>query len=203
MFSIIRSHRNTPLHKTNYRYSSTIIEAIRDNYPPDSGTVISFFYFDSNDPEKRRYDAFLASLIAQLSAQASAIPEVLEDLYCSCAKGSRTPSTKILERTFKALVKIFQRVYILVDGLDECSQRSQLLALITEISAWKVRKPHILVTSRKESDIAEALIPIVKAKLGLRAAIANAEIELYIRAQLQTNKAFRVLKTRGKKWWLA
>jgi len=47
----------------------------------------------------------------------------------------------------------FDRMYIIIDGLDECKERKELLTLLRQISATNL---HVLVTSRPETDIRKA-----------------------------------------------
>ena len=55
----------------------------------------------------------------------------------------------------------FNEVYLVIDGVDECprtgNQRFQLLDVIKHIQTCSLPNTHILLTSRNEQDIEEAL----------------------------------------------
>jgi ankyrin repeat domain-containing protein 50 len=104
--------------------SSTIIEAVKADCC-STQTAITFFYFDFSNPEKQCYDIFICSLIVQLSPQSNDTSKTLEKLYQHCGQGIQPPSTDQLEKALEKIITVFQNVYILLDTLDECSEREQ------------------------------------------------------------------------------
>src|SRR5436190_18462386 len=145
-------------------HSSTIIEAVK-THCHSAEIANAFFYFDFADVEKQRCDPLIRSLIAQISKQSDDTSKYLEDLYRDCGEGTRSTSTDQLEKTLEKIIIIFQKVYILLDALDECSEREQLLELITTMSQWKNGKLSTLMTSRREADIEEVLGPLAKRQI--------------------------------------
>jgi len=75
--------------------------------------------------------------------------------------------------------------------LDESTEREELLKLIQEIVGWKLEKLHILVTSRRESDIEEALEPLVTDQVCIQSTLVNADIHTHIREQLQKDSKLK------------
>ncbi len=65
----------------------------------------------------------------------------------------------------------------ILDALDECKERQELLTDIDEIAGWKNRKLHMLATSRRENDIEESLEPLVndQEKICIQSALVNDE----------------------------
>jgi hypothetical protein len=51
------------------------------------------------------------------------------------------------------MIQAFDETFIILDALDECKGRQELLENIDEIGKWKTEKLHILCTSRREKDI--------------------------------------------------
>lgn len=47
--------------------------------------------------------------------------------------------------------------YVILDALDECSNRAELMEIIETMARWQLENVHILVTSRKEQDIPSSL----------------------------------------------
>ena len=89
--------------------------------------------------------------------------------------------------TLKDIVGGFERVYVILDALDECEDREQLIALIEEIHDWKLGKLNMLATSRAERDIEEGIGPHVSARINLHSSQVNADIQIHIRERLQND----------------
>ena len=86
-------------------------------------------------------------------------------------------------------------MFLIIDALDECpkgEKREELLETITEIVSWPSTNVHLLVTSRKEYDIAESLTPsLTTPAISVQGSQVTLDIELYIDTQV-ANKMKRV-----------
>jgi hypothetical protein len=149
--------------------------------------AVTYFYFDFNDKEKQKHENLIRSLIIQLSVQNvdAKIPDVLQKLYAVNQNGQRKPSYDMLVETLKTILGLFLKIYIILDALDECADREELLDLIQEVN--ELRGVQILVTSRKEKDIEEVLQPLVKNQICIQDAQVHDDIQLYIRDRLQND----------------
>jgi len=152
---------------------------------------MAYFYFDFNDAEKQQSANLIHSLITQLSSQSSSCPDKLAVLYSQSLDGQRQPTVESLMTTLKFILEGFQHVYMILDALDECGDREQLLALIEEITEWKHATLHILVTSRKEWDIEDCLIPRVSAQINLHSALVNADIQTHVHERLRNDSKLK------------
>ena len=90
--------------------------------------------------------------------------------------------------------------YLILDALDECVERSELLINLERIMSWEDANLHILVTSRREQDIEDALTPLIEAKdqIGIQSALVNADIRVYIRDRLQIDRKLKRWKNNPK-----
>ncbi len=154
--------------------------------------AMGYFYFDFSDPEKQRHENLVRSLIVQFSARASKVPEALETLYSQNKDGQTQPSTDALIAVLEIIFQAFDQSFIIIDALDECSDRQELLSFINGIIDWKVGKLHILATSRKETDISEVLDPLITEQISIQN-LVNADIRLYVQERLRND-------TKLKKW---
>ena len=154
---------------------------------------MAYFYFDFSDSEKQRSENLIRSLITQLSFQASSCPDSLATLYSQNQNGQRHPTIQSLMMTLKDIVIGFERVYVILDALDECEDREELVALIKEIHDWKLGKLNMLATSRAERDIEDGIGPLVSARINLQSSQVNADIQIHIRERLEND-------TKLKKW---
>jgi hypothetical protein len=104
----------------------------------------------------------------------------LTDLYDQCSSGLRQPSLKSLHNTLLLILDGFRHAYLIVDALDECTERSKLLDWIDEIAQWKVGKLHLLATSRQERDIETRLESLGPSSLCLEGESVDLDIAIYL-----------------------
>lgn len=50
--------------------------------------------------------------------------------------------------------------YVVIDALDECQDRKSLLEGLKDIQSWNQSDLHVFGTSRRETDIEDALGPL-------------------------------------------
>jgi hypothetical protein len=158
----------------------------------DQTLAIIYFYFDFNDSKKQRYENLIRSMITQLSMQSTNTPEALNTIYCRCQEGRQQPTIADLVLTFQYMLRDFHQAFIILDALDECTEREELLGLINEIVDWKLGKLHIFATSREENDIEETLTPLITGQICLQSALVNADIQIHIRERLQNDTRLRM-----------
>lgn len=134
--------------------STAIEDALNQrSYTTKQAVGVGFYYFDFNDQDQQRCDTMLRSLIAQLSQHTHDEDNPLKKLYFACGTGVSQPSLPMLMKTLRELVQSFADVFIILDALDECKERNNLMANVEDMAGWKLASLHMLVTSRKEKDI--------------------------------------------------
>ena len=171
--------------------SSTIIEDVLRHCQSDPTFVIAYYYFDFSDTLKQSSDSLVRSLITQLSSQSSSCPEALKSLYSQNLNGQRQPTTEDLVAILKHIIGSFQHVYVIIDALDECQDREQLLPLIEEIVEWKLGNLHLLATSRQERDIENCVGPLISAQINLHSVQVNADIRTHLRERLKNDSKLK------------
>jgi archaellum biogenesis ATPase FlaH len=170
--------------------SSAILQDVLQLFANDHGKAVVYFYFDFNDTQKQSRELMIRSLISQLSQQFVKMPSSLDMLFSSCKNGQRQPSLDGLLDVVRNLIREFQHVYIILDALDECTDRAELLATLQIIADWKDDALHLLVTSRKEQDIESSLENIVDTQntICLLSELVDKDIFKYIRQRLSVDK---------------
>jgi hypothetical protein len=133
-------------------------------------------------------------MIAQLSMQSTNTPEALNMIYCHCQEGQQQPTIADLVLTFQHMLRYFYQMFIILNALDECTERKELLQLIKNFVGWKLEKLHILITNRKEQDIEKWLEPLVndQEKICIQSALVNEDICTYIHERLQTDQSLQM-----------
>lgn len=130
---------------------------------------MAYFYVNFQDPETHRKDNIVASLMVQLLSQRPGTPQFLLDLYYKYGLSGLQDSQ--LENGLRSASQEFDRTYLVIDGIDECrasaldleghgldlDAQQELLDFIKRVHGWKLSGIHLLVTSRPEQGIKEAL----------------------------------------------
>jgi hypothetical protein len=108
-------------------------------------------------------------------------------VYTQSQKGRHQPTFDSLLLTLQQILGDFSQTYIIIDALDECAERDDLLIVIQSIVDWGLDKLHMLVTGRRERDIEDAIESLVTGKACIQDAIANADIRIHIRERLRND----------------
>lgn len=102
----------------------------------------------------------LASVIKQILAHRPNIPQSAQKLSEFKVSGRR-PDTQTMITALKDTILGFSAVYIIIDALDECptlsGERKKLIKALHAILDKAPGNLHLLITSRKESDISAAM----------------------------------------------
>jgi hypothetical protein len=169
--------------------SSTVIEDVlqQSHYYPNRAVI--YFYFDFRDSQKQISEQMVKSLVTQLSRICTETSPAMESLF-SYHEKAQHPSVDTLLATMRQVIQELPETYIVVDALDECSDRPELLDVIEKMAGWRQEKLHILVTSRKESNIECSLGTLTdgKSAVDLRARLVDQDIEAYVDHRLSIDK---------------
>ena len=136
---------------------NSIVDEIGEKAPTSD---VVYFYCKESEPSRRTFNEIARSLIGQLLALN---PVYLDYLYEKTLKsGERIPtSTHLCKDILKSLTANHEKLFIGLDGLDECeeSERRHVLDSIHGIlnSSSTKRNVKIFLTSRKEKDIGESI----------------------------------------------
>ena len=167
-----------------------MLEHILQEGPNNSA---AYFFFDFNDGTKQYLDKMLRSLIVQLFSNHQSIPEPLISLFMSCQSGARPPQTKDLEALLKALIDLYDKTFIVLDALDECEDRQELLNFIENAIGWKSQKLNMIMTSRKLKDFEDFFDAELdeRSRLSIQNAEVDEDIRSYVRGKLQNDRRFK------------
>ena len=171
--------------------SSTVIQNTYKYCESRPGSIVLYFYFDFNEIEKQKHGKMIRSLVSQLSSQCANTRKVLESLYSSCRDGKQQPTESSLLAALYQMIEQFEDVYVILDALDECLERQELLASIQQLIGCNDGRIHILTTSRMEKDIEESMEPFTnnREKICIDSVLIDNDIRAYIGGRLQTDQA--------------
>jgi hypothetical protein len=162
--------------------SATIIEDVAHHCETDQSSAFAYFFFDGKDGQKgsQTVGSLVRSLIRQFSTAYGGVPTVLTKLYHSCHDGGAQPSVESLQATLLLILEAFNDVYIVLDALDECAEREDVLKWIIKTTCWRQDKLHLLATSRPEEEIARHLQLLDPNHVNINQDLVSRDIERYI-----------------------
>ena len=188
---VVSTVNTTNTNEFNSTRSSTIIQDVISSYHSEQTMAVAYFYFDFSDPEKQRAEKLIRSLLVQLSAKCLYLPESLQSAYNRSQNGQNQPTIEELSLLLREIIKSFRGTYILLDALDECTERADVLNFIEVLIGWNIDSLHVLSTSRKESDIATSLDPLATCQQSIQSAAVDADIRGHILERLSSDRELR------------
>lgn len=165
--------------------ASHLIEAVEELCEAESATpkyayVYYYCYFGHNQNEAA---PFLKWTLNQLCRQADMVPPHLHKLY----KHGGEPSLVDLLRSLEAIVEAFDSIYLVLDAIDESTERAELFTVVRDLATdARFEKVHVIATSREYIDIEKVMYGI-SAPVSMRNPLLDEDIKLYIQSQLHTH----------------
>lgn len=172
---------------SNLSSSSSIIENIQETCKYSSTNGYVYFFFDSRNADSglRTFDNFLRSALSQLSARCGGTPTSLKEIYQAHGSGRDKPSTKALQAQLQVVMEGFDHIYIMLDALDECGERLELLQWIHTIASLNLAGLHLLLTSRMEPEIKGRLVQVPKIlPIQFSRDVVNQDINAYLEERI-------------------
>jgi hypothetical protein len=173
-------------------HSATIIEHVARHCETNQSSAFAYFFFDGKDGQKgsQTVGSLIRSLIRQFSTAYGGVPAVLTKLYHSCHDGGAQPSVESLRATLLLILEAFDDVYIVLDALDECAERKDVLKWIKQMTSWRKSKLHLLATSRPEEEIAKDLRLLDPDHVNIKQDLVSRDIVKYINSILYDEDLF-------------
>jgi hypothetical protein len=169
------------------------LQDVHQHCQDDPGKFIAYFFFDFNDLKKQDPEMMVRSLLCQLSQQSIKIPASLDSLFSSCESGQRQPSIRALMDALQSMIQDLPQIYIMLDALDECAQRVDLMEMFEMMMKWKAPNLHILLTSRREREIERSLEGCIDPQnsICLQSEVVDKDIQHYVQQRLLDDKTLR------------
>ncbi|KAM5526673.1 hypothetical protein FOXYSP1_20914 [Fusarium oxysporum f. sp. phaseoli] len=165
--------------------STTILDHLLQT---NTHTTLAFF-FDFSDPRKQKLEDLLRSLADQLYHTGNEAARRLDSLFTSHDDGRRQPDTGALSACVDTMIQIAGKVFIIIDALDECTKREELLHWIRGLASSNAQ---LLVTGRPEAEF-QGEIPRSFDERNcvlLDKQAVNTDIRSYVNATLEQKRDF-------------
>lgn len=169
--------------------SSSIVDSLESMSANASELVgIAYFYCDGNSPEKQNALIIFGSCLKQLTVQLLASKISPGQLVKQRFKENLRQSKEFFERNITWIFRFFEEVYIVIDGLDECSDRAMTISMLPTLS---MKNTHVLVTSRPEVDIAKAFHGLKTMNIDES---VQCDITTHVKWQFETDDKLRLIR---------
>jgi hypothetical protein len=154
----------------------------------DTHTTLAFF-FDFNDARKQKLENLLRSLVIQLYHTGNEAARRLDSLFTSHDNGRKQPDTTALSACVDTMIQTAGKVFIIIDALDECTTREELLHWIRGLASSNA---HILVTGRPEAEFQGEIPRLFDERncVLLDKKAVNADIRSYVNVTLEQKRDF-------------
>ena len=153
--------------------------------------VVIYFFFNFSDEEKQKPHMMLRSLVNQLLQYCFIAPVAIDEAFSSYQGRRKELPEELLMKMLLQLANEFSTIYIVLDALDECTDQETLLEkILPQIIGWQLRHVYLIMTSRKEQNIEDFLLDLVKRNyvISLQNNIVDKDIRLYIQHRLANDK---------------
>ncbi|SPO06915.1 uncharacterized protein DNG_09609 [Cephalotrichum gorgonifer] len=163
--------------------TATILENLEQS---GTHTTLAFF-FDFSDVRKQTLDSLLRSLAFQLYPLGGEAARRLDHLFGSHDDGRKQPSTAALLDCVKSMIRVHDKVTIVLDALDECTTRRELISWIRSFTTGSTfGNAQLIVTARPEQEFQREIPRYFgeESCLLLDKQAINADIRSYVTAQL-------------------
>lgn len=118
---------------------------------------LAYIFYDSNRKKDQKAEDILASVLKQLSQCQSSLPKKVEKLYQEHKDRRTQPSINELFAGLKSVTKLYTKVFVVIDALDECekSDGCRNVVLSQMFKLQQIRPVKILATARPIPEIIE------------------------------------------------
>ena len=146
--------------------------------------AVAYHYFDFRDQQCQSAEAMLSSLLKQLATAKTELSYHVLELYRKFTRQQRRPKQEDLEEVIVPTCNAFDRVFLVIDALDECSPEQRRAVLEALKRLHEVQSISIFVTSRPyPGDVKKAFEPFPKIDIEAR----NPDIRKYVRREIDNN----------------
>lgn len=147
---------------------------------------MAFFFCDHKSTDSQKSVNILASIAVQLGKQADPAFELLEAYHEELHPANRVarpPETRRMIEVVQAMINVYDRVYLAIDGLDECG--SSVVEVLQSLKQLELGgQLNMALFSREEPDIMEELSDSPQIEI----AAHIEDLELYVLSQMESRK---------------
>jgi hypothetical protein len=159
-----------------------LIERVLDICKLD--TILAFAFCDYKDPDTQVLGNILSSIALQIALQNPEAFVRLQEYYKELHPESGLPRQVDIAKltdTITDMCKLFPKVFLIVDGLDECINNTREITCGVSQLARSIPNLSIALFSRREVEISSELVPDYEQ---IEISAHTQDLELYIDAEM-------------------
>lgn len=171
----------------------TVLSTTIFDHFQELGTHPTLIFFDFKDNQKRSLENLLCSLAWQMYHIGDKAGQVLDNDRALCPVQGR-PTLRCLSSCVYGMLGCYHRVRVIIDALDECTTKRDLLSWMEElVSSPCSANSQLIVTGRPEVDFVQSLPRFLGEDNCIKfdTTEVNTGIHSYVSAQLE-NPGFKV-----------
>lgn len=153
----------------------------------EDGIGVAYIYLNFRRQEDQKLPHLIASLVKHLAQQNTSAIQSLKTLYDAHVKNKTRPSINELNELLNAIVHSpsFERIFIIVDALDECQAAENCRLKFTCVLSRLVQagKANVFATSRPSPELQNALQQSSTISLELRA--TDEDVQVYLEGNFE------------------
>ncbi|KAM5357250.1 hypothetical protein ACJZ2D_016458 [Fusarium nematophilum] len=160
---------------------STAVSYIEEN-TEGSNVAIAYAYCDYQDRNTLSETSIWSSIIRQLVESCQQIPTEVTAFRDKYLEKRSLPTDEERILLVKALSRLFQKTYILIDALDECSEdnREAFISLAEQVKS----SVHLLITSRSNLDLTTSFQNLSRINVFAH----SSDVEVYLNSKMSASK---------------
>ena len=132
--------------------AAIVVKDLEQRFLVDEDIAVLYLYCNYNRLEEQRASDLFSSLLRQLIQHLKTVPACVGGLFQKHQLKGSKPSTDEVLSALKAVVSTFERVFVVIDALDECDntdlRRDRLLTEVFNLETRQQSAPHVMATSR-------------------------------------------------------
>lgn len=176
--------------------TALVVQNLSSRFAHDPKVGVAYTYFNFWQQEEHWIEDLFAALLTQLSEGLSSLPASLKALYDD-HKGERgRPSFEKVFEVLQSIIGIsYERVFIVVDALDECQEsnncRMRFIEGLFILQQWGA---NIMATSRPITDVTDKF----EKSTWLEIRASDDDIRTYVDAQISYGRSKILLEMRAE-----
>ncbi|KAK8017904.1 hypothetical protein PG991_007094 [Apiospora marii] len=171
------------------RIVSKLLNQCQEDKSPEA---VAYFYCDFRKKEFQCARSVVGSLISQLCSHMYLPDELALSYRDSHVGGRKQPPTWEALKNAVICFSNDRRILFLIDALDECDQRGDILGFFSRLREKKTRFG-VLITSRNDVDIEDELQSVPHLQLEARRTEVDTDIKHYIDQRTETDRNLKCL----------
>jgi hypothetical protein len=165
--------------------SSLVLDRLLEKSSVDY-IALAYHYCDYQNGTEQAPESILASLLKQLVEKNETIPKEIVTLHETCQKLEKALSLNDLTKTLIEVCRDMSSTFVVVDALDECSQRNRLISSLKKMKEAGIK---VFCTSRPLPDLQEAFGTDLKVEIKA----ADSDVKSYVISRFEENEDLEAL----------